>query len=77
MHGSAITFNDLTQNLTIEKIEGGDELAKGFSHASMTVKASGYFERLLISNQRKHGVWVKRGHESIEVASAARFVKHA
>jgi hypothetical protein len=62
VHGSAVSLNYLAQNLAIDKIENGDEFAKGFSHAIMTMKASGHFKRLLISNQRKDGIGVKGGH---------------
>jgi hypothetical protein len=37
----------------------------GFPHAIMTMNASGHFKRLLISDQRKHGVRVKSCHEAL------------
>jgi hypothetical protein len=40
----------------------------------MALNTSGYFERLLISNQPEHGVGMENRHEAFQIAPAARYV---
>jgi len=69
MHRSPIPFNHLTQDFSLDEVEGSNEPRKGLSQTTMALNTSGYFKRLLVSGQCEHRLGMERCHKLIQIAS--------
>jgi hypothetical protein len=65
MHSGSVSLNHLTQDFSLNEVEGSNEACKGLSQTTMTLNTSGYFKRPLVSDQREHCFGMKCCHKLI------------